>query len=372
MVSQEKKGYSDSALQNRKRFTENDVQNQQFLQIPKFLFSNDFKGLSNDSRILYGLLKDKNELSIANNYVNENDEIYFNFSREDMMEMVGCSKPTIIKSINNLKEHFLLEEERIGLMKLNRIYLSYISDETYKMTKSSFIKAFNSIEVNKTTLEKVRESYSRLHISRSKDIACPEVKILRVLKSKYCVSRSKDIACPEVKILRGNKTVLNKTDFNKTYIYLSIIKRLNNLTNGHYEKEIELSIKEDRLIDLKYMIQELVESMLGYHDIKMKYEVTYFNDKAPILKSFRDVIVEYLLIPEELTKINNKMIPYELVADRLLAINHDTIILCVDKIFNLDKSVKNMNSYLLSTLYNSIVEDGATHHAIFNEKYYAN
>lgn len=107
----------------RKRYTLENIENNLYYTIPKFLFSNEFENLSNDARVLYALLKDKHELSIKNKCVNENNEVYLEFTRKDMQNMLKLSKPTIVKIIKELEKYGLLEEERTGNQKANRIYL---------------------------------------------------------------------------------------------------------------------------------------------------------------------------------------------------------------------------------------------------------
>jgi hypothetical protein len=110
-------------MNNRKRYKLNEYHRSVFYQTPKFLFLGELKKLSNDARILYSVLKDRHELSAKNQWTNENDEIYIIFSRNEMSDVLGVSENTVLKSINTLKNYNLIEEERVGLGKPNRIFL---------------------------------------------------------------------------------------------------------------------------------------------------------------------------------------------------------------------------------------------------------
>jgi len=116
--------------QDRARYTLDEVQRNTFYQLPKFLFADEFRELSNDARILYSLMRERHELSIKNKWLNENQEVYIIFSRENMGAMLGLSRPTVIKVVNELKFHNLVQEERPGLGKPNRIYLLTVRNET--------------------------------------------------------------------------------------------------------------------------------------------------------------------------------------------------------------------------------------------------
>jgi len=108
-----------------KRYTATDVAATRFYQMPKFLFEGKLKELSNDARVLYALIKDRHELSLKNHWVNNNGEVFLIFTREEMQETLGLSENTVIKAVKNLREHGLIEEERQGLGKPNKIYLLY-------------------------------------------------------------------------------------------------------------------------------------------------------------------------------------------------------------------------------------------------------
>jgi biotin operon repressor len=89
----------------------------------KFLFSDEFIHMSNDSKVLYALLRDRHELSNANGWVNDNGEVYLIYTRQEMSEMLGKSLPTVRKAVNELKENGLMEEVQQGLNRANLIYI---------------------------------------------------------------------------------------------------------------------------------------------------------------------------------------------------------------------------------------------------------
>ncbi|MEG0895676.1 MAG: replication initiator protein A, partial [Oscillospiraceae bacterium] len=125
-----------------KRYTLNDVENNLFFQMPKFLFEGDLKSkLSNDAKVLYSLLRDRHELSIKNGWINEKNEVYLIYTRNDLCDMLGCSQPTLRKALEQLKDFNLMDEERQGLNRPNLIYLNYYYLQSTETTgvKQSFI-----------------------------------------------------------------------------------------------------------------------------------------------------------------------------------------------------------------------------------------
>ena len=130
-------------MNNRIRYTLDVIRRNTFYQLPKFLFTDEFKGISNDARVLYSLLRDRHELSVKSGWINEQNEVYLIYSRENMCEMLGISRPTITKAMNDLKKYDLIQEERLGQGKVNRIYLLSVN------TTMSYEKPFETLENTK-------------------------------------------------------------------------------------------------------------------------------------------------------------------------------------------------------------------------------
>ncbi|HEM3504886.1 TPA: replication initiator protein A [Streptococcus suis] len=104
---------------------------ERFFRVPKQLFESSFyKKMSADSKLLYAILKDRFELSLKNNWVDEDGNIYFIFTVEEIGEMMGCGKDKAIKLKKELAKYDLLEEVRQGVNKPNLIYLGVLSEET--------------------------------------------------------------------------------------------------------------------------------------------------------------------------------------------------------------------------------------------------
>ncbi|MDQ7227159.1 replication initiator protein A, partial [Staphylococcus haemolyticus] len=90
----------------------------------KYLFEDAyFKKMSAEAKIMYALLKDRFELSIQNEWVDKNNNIYFIFSNKHLCEYLGYAEQKIIKLKKELISFNLLTQERVGLNKPNRLYL---------------------------------------------------------------------------------------------------------------------------------------------------------------------------------------------------------------------------------------------------------
>ncbi|MCO5542112.1 replication initiator protein A [Enterococcus faecalis] len=126
-----------------------------YYQLPKVLFTSEFyKSMSNDSKIAYAMLQDRCEYSIQNNWIDQDGHIYFIFTRNELMEILGCKENKIAKIKKELKSKNLLYEKRIPPKKLptgefknypNRLYLGKLevtATDVYAFNKASHTNEF--------------------------------------------------------------------------------------------------------------------------------------------------------------------------------------------------------------------------------------
>ena len=119
-----KNGNEVFIMPNFEKYNLSQVKTERFYQLPKYLFEDVyFKKMSAEAKIMYALLKDRFELSIQNEWVDKNNNIYFIFSNKHLCEYLGYAEQKIIKLKKELISFNLLTQERVGLNKPNRLYL---------------------------------------------------------------------------------------------------------------------------------------------------------------------------------------------------------------------------------------------------------
>lgn len=101
--------------------------NQNFYMLHKVLFINEkYKKLSDSAKVTYAILNDRVSLSIKNNWIDQNGDIYFIFANENLQEVLDKSKNTITKIKKELQEAGLLEQVKTGFNRPNKLYLHEI------------------------------------------------------------------------------------------------------------------------------------------------------------------------------------------------------------------------------------------------------
>ena len=119
-----------------------------FYRIPKLLVTDDtFKDISNDAKLLYGLMLDRMSLSSKNGWFDAQKRVFIYFSMEEVMEMMNCSKNKALRSLAELDTDTgigLIERKRQGQGKPTIIYVKNfilekeeVSDFPKKEVKSS-------------------------------------------------------------------------------------------------------------------------------------------------------------------------------------------------------------------------------------------
>ncbi|WP_419795753.1 replication initiator protein A [Staphylococcus equorum] len=167
---------------------------QNFYMLHKVLFINEkYKKLSDSAKVTYAILNDRVSLSIKNNWIDQNGDIYFIFTNENLQEVLDKSKNTITKIKKELQEVGLLEQVKTGFNRPNKLYL-------------------HEIETNINIEKEIQNSTSNNdESSDSKDSH-----YLGVQNPKQWESRIPNNGSPESQNLDPNDTDLSNTDYIET------------------------------------------------------------------------------------------------------------------------------------------------------------
>lgn len=96
-----------------------------FYRVPKVLFTREqFKQLSAEAKILYGIMLDKLNLSVKNKWMDEKGRVYIIYTIEQIMADMNCADQKATKLLDELeKKCGLIERKRQGLGKPNLIFV---------------------------------------------------------------------------------------------------------------------------------------------------------------------------------------------------------------------------------------------------------
>ena len=135
----------------------NDIISCEFLKIPKIMFANDeYRRLSSDAKLAYALLYDRLSLS----KINENEEVYLIYTREEIAENLGITYKKSISAFKELLSANLITEQRCGRGIPNKIYI--VKPELSEKQAKTYVKR-----------ENLRTAVSAYQETETKSKTCP-------------------------------------------------------------------------------------------------------------------------------------------------------------------------------------------------------
>ena len=157
-----------------------------FFRIPKVLVKDKkYKKLSSNAKILYGLMLERMELSITNNWFDDDGKVYIYYTAETIHEELDCCVRSAKSLVAELKEVGLIEIKRQGQGKPAIIYVKkFVSSAPVEVQKPAPIEVqdsarlevqnlhLNKTELNNTELNKTEYAYSSANEVEKFDDEC--------------------------------------------------------------------------------------------------------------------------------------------------------------------------------------------------------
>lgn len=270
-----------------------------FYRIPKLLFTNDyFKALSNDAKILYGLMLDRMSLSVKNQWFDVENKAYIYFSVEDIMELLNCGKNKAVKIMQELDDETgigLIEKKRQGFGKANIIYVKNFVIENI---------------VEEKPLQEFTNQTSRI----------PKNKPLEVYFSNP-----------------------NNNKYNNTY---------ENNTESNLIPSVTQESKDDTIscdeMEQYYILAETVKQNIDYAVLLQSYP-----NEGQLVQGIYELIVETVAYTRKKLVIASNELPAEFVKNRFMKLNFMHIQYVISSMKKNTTEIKNIKKYLLAALYNA-------------------
>lgn len=96
----------------------------EFFKMPKNLFTEKaLRGLSASAKVLYTVMLNRSSLSKKNGWEDSDGKVFIRFTVKDVMETLSCSKPTAIKTLDELERSELIEREKTGKGLADKIFV---------------------------------------------------------------------------------------------------------------------------------------------------------------------------------------------------------------------------------------------------------
>ena len=168
-----------------RRYTKAQVDEIRFYQLPKALLENPkYRKLSDSAKVTYAILRDRQDLSIKNQWYDDNGHVFCYFDGRKLSELQGSSPSTIHRNKKQLIKYGLMEDQRLGQGKPNRLYI--LKPETVENTLIYNYDKSSDTDMTKQDLSNLVQSDTKFNETENND-----TENLLILKN--------EVDCPYVK-----------------------------------------------------------------------------------------------------------------------------------------------------------------------------
>ena len=252
---------------------------ERFYQLPKVFFTNPkYMKLSNDAKIAYAILRDRLELSIKNNWVDEDNAIYFIFTNDNLEHILNASKPKVIKIKKELENTELLEQKRLGLNRPNMLYLMKpivnendiykLSEEEKQLTESS-----NGKEVNNFNFQKLNN-----FTSGSKDILLQEVNNFNSSDTEFSDTEFSDTEFSDTNDLNDTNTIKSEANVVSHSSHSNHQSLTSDILSEQEEKQYELQEFPEHLSN--YIMNFSVPEVCIIKSVLLKAKRSFHDERS--------------------------------------------------------------------------------------------
>ena len=311
-----------------------DIISCEFLKIPKAMFANaKYKKLSSDAKLTYALLYDRLSLSKINGWINEEDEVFLIYTREEVAEDLGISYKKAISAFKELAEADLITEQRCGRGIPNKIYI--VKPELDEEQAKEYMHHENSRTAKIACLENDEEIKTCQNGTSGDDEDFSDMPNGNIKNCQIGIS-----SCAEMEYLDMPEWHPNHTNINKTY----------NINTYNSQSVIAPGVDKSVFPD---MVRQTDEEIKDFEKIIERCSLETFEPEER--KILYDAL-ERMYYTKEF-KVGDAILPQRNVRSRMYELNGAILRSAIFNLHGNDKKIKNITGYIMSTIFNCITEE---------------
>lgn len=279
-------------------FNIKEIQKEKFYQLPKVFFTNPkYTKLSNDAKITWSILRDRLDLSIRNNWVDKNGDIFFIYTNEKLKSILNISSPNKLSKIKKeLTQADLFNQIRVGLNKPNKLYIKKPevteADVYYISQQENDIEHHSNTDVSLSYVQKYDNDTSRNINMIHHDISKEYTNDTDLSNTDYIETENNDTH--DVNDIYNNQTNHNHSDhtnhqeseFNNDALKFQVLEELPQQIKDYLSK---FEIREIRII--KSVLLKGKKSFNNTHDTFYRLEDVEF-ELVSVLKRFKAMLLQ--------------------------------------------------------------------------------
>ena len=315
-----------------------DVVNEEFLRFPLTLLANPkYREMSLEAKFIYSLLLNRLTLSQKNNWINEDNEVYLIYTREDAANTLNITYRKAISAFKELIEAGLLFEQRQGRGFPNLLYV--LKAELADEDALEFEEKFNGSDDEndeKEPANPVNMQTCSFRSSRTADSAYQELQNSHIKNCDNGISRTAGSAHQDMPNLHPKKIDNKKTE----NIYIENSQSV----NQSYRNFSGIGVP--KMTDGQTDDEEIIKFILD----RCELHLFKGNIQQMLIQA-----VERLYYSESL-KIGNARLPQQKVRSYLNLLDCDTLMSTVESMKANEGRIVNPMAYIMSTIINTICE----------------
>ncbi|MDU4021942.1 MAG: replication initiator protein A [Staphylococcus epidermidis] len=279
-------------------FNIKEIQKEKFYQLPKVFFTNPkYTNLSNDAKITWSILRDRLDLSIRNNWIDKNGDIFFIYTNEKLKSILNISSPNKLSKIKKeLTQADLFNQIRVGLNKPNKLYIKKPevteADVYYISQQENDIEQRDNTDVSLSYVQKYDNDTSRNINNIRHEVSKEYTSDTDLNETEYIKTENNDTndlndtSDIVSKNYHSNHTNHQQTEFNNNALKSQALEELPTQIETHLSN---FEIKDIRII--KSVLLKGKKSFNNAHDTYYRLEDVEF-ELVSVLKRFKAMLIQ--------------------------------------------------------------------------------
>ena len=279
-------------------FNIKEIQKEKFYQLPKVFFTNPkYTKLSNDAKITWSILRDRLDLSIRNNWIDENGDIFFIYTNEKLKSILNISSPNKLSKIKKeLTQADLFNQIRVGLNKPNKLYIKKPevteADIYYISQQENDVESRNDTDVSKSYVQNYDNNTSGNINMIHQDVSKSYANDTELNDTEYIETENNDTndlndTTNNISTnTHSNHTNRQQTEFNNDALKFQVLEELPQQIKDYLSN---FEIREIRII--KSVLLKGKKSFNNAYDTYYRLEDVEF-ELVSVLKRFKAMLLQ--------------------------------------------------------------------------------
>lgn len=312
-----------------------------FFRVPKLLITNArFTEMSNDAKLLYGLLLDRMSLSRKNGWIDRYNRVFINYKNQTIQEDLNCSGSKVVRLMKELVDYGLIEKERAGQGNADRIYV-----------KNFVAKLENEAGNDRTDIQRKNYHNEITQFKTSQnEISQNETSQFETSQNEMCQNKTSQYETSQNEEIRDSKMIsldISKSDTNN-----------NNINNTDFN-HINPIHQSDRGNLNDHDVCDEMDEVTAYMEIikeNIEYDTNAKNADRVTKEYWEEIfntICDVVCVKRKTIRVAGEDYPYELVKSRFLKLKYYHVTYVIECISKMTEKITNMKAYMITSLYNA-------------------